>query len=183
MGPILSVRETGVVAAAPTPEVLTREARSRGPLVLALVVLLVVGAAAAWVVDQHRRHTEATQIAACARAAAQAVDDAEASLGTFYSYIAPAVDPERSRASHHLYVYLSRAAPRLVPPVRGALARCDGIRVWHRHEDLRAARSAYVVLLRAELDRLVRVSQDGTAYVGGSNEIQVLRSAAQRLQP
>jgi len=151
------------------------------PGVVAVAVLLVAGTAA--VLDDRRGDAERSELARCARAAATALYQAENRLTAMARYIAPVVDPLRVSPTTDLYSLLSDAAKPSLPDVERAQALCLRVDVWWLHSGNRRARDGYVALLAAELDRLVRVVADGTAFYDGYDEIMRLRADAERALP
>ena len=162
-----------------TTETLAYERRATPWLVRLVAALVIVLAGTAVILNERLDDKERPQLSRCASAAEAAIDGAEDRLTALAHYIAPEVDPPRTRSARGLYALLSEDASTSLPTVEGARAKCLKVDVWSLHRSTRRARDGYVALMAAELDRLDRVVADGTAYYDGYDEIRRLRAAAE----
>lgn len=148
------------------------------PRLVVVAVLLVL--VALWSVSERQSDREKTALADCARAAEGAVGRAERRLAALASYIAPSVDSSTYRTFEGLHDVLSRDAGQHLPVVQRAHAVCGELSVWWLHTGVRREQDAYVALLTAELERLNRITLDGTEFYEGYDEIMRLIEKTQR---
>lgn len=152
--------------------------RTRRALVAVLVVVAVLGAGA-WLADTRVRDGDERAVAACRDAATQADVRASSVVGFMVQYVEPSLYavPEGPRRDG-LVALVADAASRALPSVRAALDRCRGTAVRWWHLDLADRRAAYVDYLDARVQRLEEVAADGHAYYHDQPRLAELRARA-----
>jgi hypothetical protein len=150
-------------------------------LVACLVVVLVIVGATAWYVDGRRRVHEFSTLLRCVTVAESAWTIADARITSMASYVRPSVGLNPSlNVQHGLYALVADEAAVGVPSLRQALHGCRSVHVLAYHSKLRAARTAYVALLQAEVDRVAATATDGSQAFADSEGLTQLRSLARR---
>lgn len=147
-----------------------------------VVALLAVVGLVLWAGDGLRAPEERRALSRCAGEAGHAVERAEERLAAMASYIAPGLGTVSSSRDASLLAMIEEQAAGLDGPVEAALRTCRDVELWPVSGTRREARAAYVALLKAERDRLRRISHDGSAFFTGYDEVKVLaEEAAARL--
>lgn len=151
----------------------------RRRIAAALAVLLVVVSATVWQLDSRRRTAEFGALRGCVTTAEAAWADADARVTGMSSYVRPSIGAGLLREMElGLYRLVAAQAATGEPAVRGALRRCQAVSVLSFHPALRAARTAFLACLRAEVDLLVATASDGSRAFANSDRLTRLRSRA-----
>ena len=146
-------------------------------LALVLAAALVLLAAGGGTVHLLRVPAEREAVEACADGAVRAVERSEQRLAAVATYIAPRMGAG-ARLDESLLVLVEEEAAQLVGPVEEARSRCADIVLSPLSGGRREARSAYLVALDAQVDRLEQVGRDGIALFSGYGTVQELLDAA-----
>lgn len=167
------------------PEVLEADVPASRSLrvVGVLVVVTVVVGLALWAEGVRRSEGERRAIDACARAATDAVDQAERWLAAMASYVRPAFGTAPAEVDAGLLRLVADRAPAGAPAVDRALADCRAIDVWRFNADHRQAQDAWIAFAAAEQRRLRAIADDGGSYFTGFEAVSGRRQEAESLWP
>jgi hypothetical protein len=163
------------------PDVLVHEPRMpKHPrllrvLVGALVVAVLLGASAVWMLGRSRAPGEAAALHRCVVRGEAAVQLAETKLGAMARYVAPVLGVVSADLDSRLYDLMQTRAADLDRPVAAALDRCRAVKLWPLSHERRTARAAFVAFLEVEVNRLRAISGDGQAYYEEYDQVRRLR--------
>lgn len=136
---------------------------------LAVVLVVLVAATAALVVDGRVRDREARGLDACALHARLAVKEADDPLYAMTAYVRPVLGHGASAwLRHSMYALVSSVAAGAGGQLAPARRRCRDVDVFWLHRSLRDRREACVGALDAQAAFLRAVARDGHAVLHGS---------------
>lgn len=157
------------------PELTARRRRARWAAGLLVLVLGVAG----WLADTHQRQVELAALSGCATRAEAASADARARVAAMTAYVRPSLGTGLDRdVETGLYRLIADQAAKGEPAVRQALDRCRAVQLLPFHAALRRARTAYLVWLAAEVERLAATARDGGTAFGASSRSDRLHARA-----
>lgn len=139
-------------------------ASGRARVLLVVLIVLAVGAA---LVDRQVRRAETVQVARCVEATTGAVTEALGRVSVMAGYVRPALaGPPPPRLRRQLLHLISVSAGPGAPRLRLARSRCAATDVWPVHDSLRRTRSDCLRLLDGQLSYLADVAADGLRGYG-----------------
>jgi hypothetical protein len=150
---------------------------------IAVLVVAVLGGAAAVIVDDGWRGDENDRLDACVRGAYAATDDARNRVAGLAGFVQPGLRAAATDATvTSLYAILAASARDAVPVIEAARRSCAGIAVRSWHGQQRAVRTAAVTYLDLVLDSFRATSANGREYFERNADLLRARQAVSAAQ-